>query len=169
MKSKSLSDWLEDLTRRARARHLTDGAWARLAGVRQETLSRLRTRTDCDFGTLLRLARAVGAEPVFVDAHELLPPALDRADEERLLTLALSRDFTREQWLAHGSAYFMAGVAVVLASHDSLDRRGLLELAETLHPGIAEPAVFNGWLGRTPLQVGRFLSLLDAGLPARAA
>jgi hypothetical protein len=56
----------------------------------------------------------------------------------------------------------MAGLAVLLASSRDFDRSRLLELAEILHPGISEPAVFNLWLQRTSLEPSRFFAQLEA-------
>jgi hypothetical protein len=56
----------------------------------------------------------------------------------------------------------MGGLAVMLASAANSDRRGLLDLAERLHPGASEPAVFSKWLERSPVRPTRFLSLVDA-------
>jgi hypothetical protein len=49
----------------------------------------------------------------------------------------------------------------MLASVAGYDRRGLLALAEDLHPGSSEPAVFTRWLARSPLRPSRFLPLLN--------
>jgi hypothetical protein len=54
----------------------------------------------------------------------------------------------------------MAGVAVMLASNPDADRRALLALAETLHPGATEVPVFARWLQRSPLRPSRFLPML---------
>ena len=62
----------------------------------------------------------------------------------------------------------MAGLAVMMASTPGYDRRALLALAEQLHPGATEVAVFSRWLERSPVRPTRFLALLDAGT-ARAA
>ena len=76
---------------------LTDAQWAARAGVRGETLSRLRKRSSCDLSTLQALATAVGAQlilgnkaagPTTADGH--FPAALDRDAEARLLALAAS-------------------------------------------------------------------------------
>jgi len=39
-----------------------------------------------------------------------------------------------------------------------------LALAERLHPGASEVAVFERWLERSPVRPTRFLSLLDPRL-----
>jgi hypothetical protein len=61
-----------------------------------------------------------------------------------------------------GPRFFMAGLAVMLASAANVDRRLLLDLAEHLHPGASDVAVFNRWLERSPLRPARFLPLVDA-------
>jgi hypothetical protein len=53
-------------------------------------------------------------------------------------------------------------MAVMLASARGRDRAGLLALAEQLHPGAGEPAVFNRWLSRSPARPSRFLPMVDA-------
>jgi len=62
----------------------------------------------------------------------------------------------------------MAGLAVMLASDPHFDRRGLLELAELLHPGSSEPAVFERWLARSPVRPSRFLPMLRQQAPHAA-
>jgi hypothetical protein len=167
---------MAELSRRARALGMTDIQWANRAGIRNETLSRLRRRPSCDYETLRLLAEAVGASLTVSplcgpertpDGH--FPSQLDRDYEERLLDLSLSSDVEPERWLTMGPRFFMAGFAVMLASVAGLDRRRLLELAEHLHPGISEVNVFNRWLKRSPLRPTRFLSLLDTGRTIRAA
>jgi len=164
-----LDQALTVLTRRARALALTDTQWADRAGVRKETLSRLRRRDNCDFETLRLLAKAVGAQLGVLevrppgstpDGH--LPATFDRDYEERLLDLCTSGDLDPARWAAAGPRFFMAGLAVMLASTRDANRRGLLALAEHLHPGASDPAVFDRWLRRSPLRPTRFLSLLDA-------
>ena len=163
------------LTRRARALGLTDSEWANRAGLWQETLSRLRRREACDFETLRSLAHAVGARlgvlempppEATPDGH--FPARVDRDYEERLLQLCASGELDAARWASAGPRFFMAGLAVMLASARDRDRRGLLALAERLHPGAAEVAVFERWLARSPVRPTRFLSLLDAR-PAHAA
>ena len=38
----------------------------------------------------------------------------------------------------------------------------VLALAETLHPGATEPAVFARWLAHSPLRPSRFLPMVSA-------
>lgn len=164
-----MAETLAALRRRAAARGLTDSQWAGRARVRKETLSRLRRRRSCDFATLQSLARVVGArlgviEPqapeLTADGH--FPGDVDRAYEERLLELCASGDVDPAPWRGLGPPFFMAGLAVMLASSGHGGRGALLGLAERLHPGASETAVFNRWLEGSPLRPARFLPLLDA-------
>ena len=164
------------LTARARALEFSDTEWARRAGVRKETLSRLRTRQSCDFETLRLLAQAVGARVGVLEAHAPdstpdghFPAKLDRDYEERLVELSLSSNLEPERWTGMGPRFFMAGLAVMLAGAGTNDRRGLLELAEHLHPGASGVDVFSRWLERTPLRPTRFLPLVEAARQAHAA
>jgi hypothetical protein len=167
--TEALGRALGDLTHRARLLGLNDTQWAARAGIRKETLSRLRRRAGCDFETLQSLARAVGARlgvlekstpDSTVDGH--FPVLLDRAYEERLIELCASGDLNPERWASGGPRFFMAGLAVMLASVPRGDRRELLALAERLHPGASDVAVFDRWLQRSPVRPARFLPLLDA-------
>lgn len=171
-----LSETLDALTKRARSLGFSDTEWASRAGVRKETLSRLRRRQSCDFETLRLLAHAVGAGVGVLetslpntspDGH--FPAKLDRDYEEKLVELTLSGDLEPERWIRMGPRFFMAGLAVMLASAGNVDRRGLLNLAERVHPGASEVGVFSRWLERSPLRPTRFLSLVDAAHPAHAA
>jgi hypothetical protein len=157
------------LSQMARAMGLTDTEWAARAGLRKETLSRLRRRTTCDFETLGKLAEAVNARlelraatrsTTSADGH--FPAKIDRDYERQLVELCASRSLIPERWTQLGPPFFMAGLAVMLASVSGFDRRGLLTLAERLHPGSSEPAVFARWLERSPLKPSRFLPQLKA-------
>ena len=168
-KSSTLGGALDDLTRRARAAGLTDSAWAQRAGLRKETLSRLRSRDSCDFQTLESLARVVGTQVGVLpaplpgttsDGH--FPAQLNRKYEEALARLCVSGNHDVQVWLGLGPRFFMAGLAVMTASAPGLDRRALLALAEQLHPGASESSVFNRWLQRTPVSPSRFFPMLDA-------
>lgn len=158
---------LDALTRAARALKLSDTEWAARAGLRKETLSRLRRRLSCDFATLEALAAVVGVR-VDVASESVLecspdghfPLQMNREYEERLLEFCASRLLDPRLWADLGPRFFMAGVAVMLASVAGFDRRSLLALAEQLHPGISEPAVFAQWLKRSPLRPSRFLPML---------
>jgi len=160
-----LADTVRNLAARARAAGLTDTAWAERAGVRKETLSRLRGRATCDFSTLHALANAVGAhlavqEPAVATTGRHLPEHVDREYEARLLDLCASRTLNPDRWEQLGPRFFMAGLAVMLASTRDFDRRSLLALAEELHPGASEPTVFARWLKASPLRPSRFLPML---------
>jgi hypothetical protein len=162
-----LTQLLATLSARARARGLTDAAWAKAAGVRNETLSRLRSRDSCDLATLHALADVVAARLVIAAdsdipyaAGEHFPSRFTREEEELLLKLAVSGDLSADTWRARGPTFFMAGVAVMLASVNGFDRQRLLALAEQLHPGSSQPEVFTLWLARSPLRPSRFLPLL---------
>lgn len=170
----SLRETLGLLSHRARALGLTDTEWANRAQVRKETLSRLRRRQTCDFETLRSLADAVGARLGILevqapgstpDGH--FPAHFPREYEEQLVELCLSGDRDPRRWTVTGPRFFMAGLAVTLASVRIEERDVLLALAERLHPGASEVAVFSQWLERSPLRPTRFLALLDARL-ARA-
>jgi hypothetical protein len=171
----NLESVLATLSASARRRGLTDTAWAASAGVRKETLSRLRSRRSCDFATLDALARAVGARvdvldidgpPLAADGH--FPVAVKRDDEERLLALAASRTLDANAWKRCGPAFFMAGLAVMLAGVRGLDRPGLLALAERLHPGSSAVDGFTLWLARSPVRPSRFIPMLKERLPRAA-
>ena len=171
-----LTQTLATLRARARALGFSDTEWAARAGVRKETLSRLRGRQSCDFETLRLLAQAVGAQVGVLEVHAPdcapdghFPAKLDRDYEGRLIQLCLWGNLEPELWLGMGPRFFMAGLAVMLASAGNSDRRGLLELAERLHPGASDVDVFSRWLERSPLRPTRFLSLVDAARQAHAA
>lgn len=166
----NLDSVLAALSASARRKGLTDTAWAASAGLRKETLSRLRGGRSCDFATLDALARAVGARiealgegpPVTADGH--FPVAVKRDDEERLLQLAASRTLDPQAWKRLGPAFFMAGLAVMLAAVHGMDRPGLLALAERLHPGSSTVEGFTLWLSRSPVRPSRFLPMLKERL-----
>jgi hypothetical protein len=149
---------LEAMTPGARRRFGSDRRWASAARLPPETLSRLRKRESCDFRTLEALASAAG--------YELLPSlvregggSFGREEEERLLDLCASGNTDPAAWQAHGDAFLMGGLAMMLASARGFDRRRYLDLAERLHPGISVPEVFQLWLDRAPVSPGRFLPL----------
>ena len=177
--STPLPSLLSHLTALARQRGLNDAQWCRAAGVRKETLSRLRRRDNCDLGTLAALADAVGARlsvtgvtsspgrEVSKDGH--LPAQVSREDEARLLDLLSSGRLDPQTWLAEGPPFFMAGLAAMAASADGFDRRRLLSLAEQLHPGSSQPDVFALWLERSPVRPSRLLPMLQQRLNRHAA
>jgi len=165
--SVTLASLLRSLTVAARQKGLNDTAWAAASGFSKETLSRLRRRSSCDLSTLLALAETAGARlSVSVAAQPMttsdghFPNELSRDYEQQLLTLCASRTLDPPAWAGAGPVFFMAGLAVMLASNPASDRRGLLELAEILHPGATELPVFATWLRRSPLRPSRFLPML---------
>ena len=163
-----LADLLDTLTGAARHVGWTDAEWARRAGLPKETLCRLRSRSNCDLATLHALSRAVGkrmtiGEPAARTSEDGLWPALvDRQLESILLDVLSTRSSRAQDWRPLGPSFFLAGLAVTLASVPGFDRRRYLELAEALHPGATEPRVFAKWLAETPLPPARFLPMLQA-------
>jgi len=164
----TLGTVLADLTVAARQRGWSDSAWAQRAGLRKESLCRLRTRSDCDLATLTALANAVNQRLVVqslvpdsntADGH--FPTTLDRDAEEHLVRLAASGDLSPALWERAGPRFFMAGFAVLLASLRGFDRPALLALASHLHMGSTSPGVFAHWLERSPLDTARLVSQLD--------
>ncbi len=89
------------------------------------------------------------------------PLHVDRDHEEQLLRLCASKSLEPARWTALGPRFFMAGLAVMLASVPGYDRRKMLALAEHLHAGASEPAVFAQWLKRSPVRPARFLPMLE--------
>jgi hypothetical protein len=155
----------------ARTRFSSDSEWARAAGLPKETLSRLRKQPSCDLRTLEALARSAGyvlaAVPSTAPPALHMPEKLDREYEDHLLDLAASGSADPEAWRAHGPAYFVGGLAVLLASARGFDRERYLRLAEALHPGISTAEAFAGWLERSPVRAARFLPMARRrkGLP----
>src|SRR2546423_13828231 len=98
---------LDGLTRQARTRRLNDSGWAAAAGVRKETLSRLRSRGDCDLATLCALAAAVGAQVTIAPgaarpAAGHFPDRFDREYEGGLVDLCASGTLDPAAWRAIG-------------------------------------------------------------------
>ena len=160
---------LSALRAAARRQGLSDASWAAAAGLRKETLSRLRDRRTCEFATLEALARAVGATvvvsteaPMGLSPDGHFPAAVDRDGEARLLDLCASGTVDPAVWRRAGPPFFMAGLAVMLAGVRGFDRGRYLALAERLHPGCSAPEVFALWLARSPLRPSRFLPMLRA-------
>jgi hypothetical protein len=96
------------------------------------------------------------------------PALFDREYEERLLGLCASSDLEPKRWRECGPRFFMAGLAVMIASLPEFDRRSFLDLAEALHAGSSQVGVFALWLERSPVRPSRFLPMLLAEL-CRAA
>ena len=137
----------------------TDQRWAQACNLPPETLSRLRKRESCDLRTLAALAAAVGFRLAVAPATDAQSP-YGREKEEALLDLCASGSVDPATWRQHGEAFFMGGLATLLASVRGFDRRRYLALAETLHPGVTHPEVLELWLQRGPLRPARFLPML---------
>ena len=166
-----LTTILKALHLRARAAGITDTEWAARAGIRKETLSRLRGRHSCDFETLQNLARVVGASVDVIDGRVpgstqdgRFPARVDREYEEQLLDLCASSEMDPQRWRNCGPSFFMAGLAVMVASVPEFDRRSWLNLAEALHAGSSQVGVFSLWLERSPIRPSRFLPMLLRGI-----
>lgn len=165
-----LAHLLEALTRAARNAGWSDAEWARRSGLPKETLCRLRSRSTCDLATLHALSRAVGRRLTIdeprprTSADGLWPAVVDRHLESKLIEVLGTRSTRPEDWRPLGPSFFLAGLAVTLASVPGFDRRQYLDLAEALHPGATEPRVFAKWLAETPLPPSRFLPMLQAHL-----
>jgi hypothetical protein len=122
-----------------------------------------------DFATLQTLARVVGANIGVIDGNTpgsaedgRFPAQLDREYEEKLLDLCASGDVEPNRWRRSGPAFFMAGLAVMVASVPEFDRRSLLDLAEALYAGSSQVGVFALWLEGSPVRPSRFLPMLMA-------
>lgn len=149
----------------------SDAEWARRSGLPKETLCRLRSRENCDVATLAALSNAVGKRLTAGDpsvgrthASGLWPPFVDRRFEARLIDLLRCRSTNEVEWRALGPGFFLAGVAVMLASVPGFDRPRYLDLAESLHPGASEPRVFEKWLADTPIAPARLLPMVQQQL-----
>src|SRR2546423_12022483 len=161
----SLRQTLGVLSHRARALGLTDTEWAHRARVRKETLSRLRRRQSCDFETLRSLADAVGARLGVVEvqapgstADGHFPAHFRREYEEQLVELCVSRDRDPRRWAVMGPRFFMAGLAVMLATVCT-GRDRLLSPAARPHPRASEGVGVSPWVESSPLRPPRFLAL----------
>jgi hypothetical protein len=165
-----LSALMSALSALARQAGWSDAEWARRSGLPKETLCRLRSRSTCDFATLDALARAVeatlevSARTGRTSADGRWPAVVDRSLEAQLAGVLGARSTRISDWRPLGPPFFLAGLAVVLASLPELDRKKYLHLAEALHPGATEPRVFARWLAETPLPPSRFLPMLEAEL-----
>lgn len=154
---------LEQMSPAAKAKFSTEGNWAKAAGLTKETLSRLKKQASCDLSTLGALAQTAGFTlapvPQAAQAGEHIPGQYGREYEEQLLDLSASGSVDPNTWRAHGPAFFMGGLAVMLASAGGFAREPYLRLAETLHPGVSTPEVFGLWLRNSPVRPSRFLPL----------
>src|SRR5216684_3003203 len=82
----------------------------------------------------VRVSVTYGSTPGLTEGG-LFPVQFDREYEAQLLDLCASGDLDPQHWRRHGPAFFMAGLAVMLASVPEFDRRSLLDLAEALQAG----------------------------------
>ena len=160
---------VELLSLAARRLGMNDSRWAAAASLPKETLSRLRSRDSCDLRTLLALTAAVGARleiaegaPTVTTADGHFPARITREYEARLRTLCISGTLDPDAWRALGPPFFMAGIAVMLASVRGTPREAYLGLAEKLHPGSTRPDLFQLWLSRSPVKASRFLPMVLA-------
>src|ERR1022692_5111458 len=138
-RSTELNNILEVLEREVRALRLTDTEWATRAGIRKETLSRLRGRRSCDFGTLDALARVVGSRIGVIAGNAIkttrdgrFPAIYDRDFEARLIDLCASRDLDAAVWERLGPKFFMAGPCLTLGGVAGFYRPLLVELARPI-------------------------------------
>lgn len=154
---------LERMAPAAKARFSSDAGWAEASGVTKETLSRLKKQSSCDWHTLAALAKSAGFElapvPEATKEGEHFPARLGREYEEALLDLSASGNVDPSVWQAQGPAFFMGGLAVMLASARGFQREPYLKLAEKLHPGVSTPEVFGMWLEKSPVDPSRFLPM----------
>lgn len=157
------SGLLEQMAPTAKAKFSNAAGWAHAAGVPQETLSRLKGQSSCDLRTLGALAHSIGftlvAVPVGAQRGNHVPASFSREIESNLLDLCASGNLDPDVWRAHGPSFFMGGLAVMLASTKGFERERYLRLAETLHPGVSTPEVFDMWLQKSPLRPSRFVPL----------
>jgi hypothetical protein len=157
------SGLLGQMSLAARAKFSTDARWARASGLPKETLSRLKSQPSCGLRTLGALAHSAGytlvAVPAAAQGGDHLPGGFGRDYEGGLLDLSASGNTDPSVWRAHGPGFFMGGLAVMLASARGFGRERYLRLAETLHPGVSTPEVFEMWLKRSPVRPSRFLPM----------
>jgi hypothetical protein len=158
-----VTELLQALSARARHAGLNDRQWAAKAGLRPETLSRVRRRGHCDSATLNALACACGTALALQPAPSadgLFPASFGRDEEEALLQLGLSGNRDPALWRQLGPPFFMAGLALLLSTSGEANREAYRVLAEELHPGIASHSAFRRWLQDAPVKAARFLPLL---------
>ncbi len=102
-----------------------------------------------------------GPEPAVGTVDGRFPSTIDRDCEERLIDLCVAGDFDPARWRGAGPPFFMAGLAVLLASVPEFDRPGLLRLAEALEVGSTRIEIFSVWLKESPLRPSRFLPMVS--------
>jgi hypothetical protein len=166
----ALQGLLRQLQGVAQARAVTDGDWAAAANLPQETLSRLKKRSDCQFGTLVSLAAPFQLRVALEqELPREIPAKYGREEEEQLLELCSAPTLDLKAWRAAGPRYFMAGVAMMLACASGMDRPALLMLADGLYPGVSTPAEFGAWLKAAQVRPSRFLPMLRKRLAKASA
>jgi hypothetical protein len=74
-----------------------------------------------------------------------------------VLDLLASGSTSVDAWRMLGPSFFVAGLAVTLASVPGFDRRRYLALAERLHAGSTLAVVYQQWLDGTPLPPSRLI------------
>ena len=162
-----LESMLAKMADAARREELTHREWASRAGVRPETLSRLKQRGDCDLATLSALAGALDLRLALVSrVKTTVPKQFGREEEEKLLTLCASNSLDLAMWRKAGPSFFIAGVAMMLAGVRGVDRAALLLLADALHPGMSDVDNVQLWLNKSPLRPSRFLPMLEQRMRA---
>ncbi len=109
--------------------------------------------------------KAAGPPPGWLRA--VVPERFDRDYESSLLDLCACGDMDAAAWRAHGPAFFMGGLATLLAGTDGFDRPRYLRLAESLHAGATTQEIFALWLEKSPVRPVRFLPMLRARLAHR--
>ena len=158
------ADLLQQMASAVKAKYATASEWASASGLPKETLSRLRSKPSCDLRTLVSLADAAGctlvAVPRATRAGEHMPNVFGRDYEDALLDLCASGNADPNAWRATGPAFFMGGLAVLLAGARGFERERYLRLAEALHPGVSTPEVFATWLKQSPAKAARFLPMV---------
>lgn len=154
---------LDQMAWAAKERFASHTKWAEASGLPKETLSRLRGQPSCDLRTLSALAQSLNftlvAVPAVTGVGERFPEKFDRAYEDRLLDLSASGNVDPNVWRAHGPGFFMAGLAVMLASARGFERERYLRLSDALHLGVSTPEVFEMWLMDSPVRPARFLPM----------
>jgi len=96
------------------------------------------------------------------EVRSSMPALFDRSHEAAILALCASGSMEPMAWRSLGSSFFMAGIAVMLASVRGMNRERHLALAETLCPGSTRREVFGLWLRHSPLRPARFIPMLRA-------
>jgi len=163
MEKSSLRRHLATLEQCAARLGFTRARWAERAGLRPETLTRLYARDDCDLRTLAGLAEAANQRLLVVPQPvREMPATWSREVERRYALLCASGSTDVRRWLRSGPRYFLAGLAVMMASSRGVDREAYLALAGALCPAMLELHEFQRWLASTPANPSRFLPMVRA-------